>query len=414
MRSVIRGKGGKSLIAGALALVILSASGCVGGLGQGQGNGNGNGKTAISAVGSDPSGTSSASAAAGESALQLAAVGDIMFHNAQLDSARKETGGYDFNPVFEQVKPILEAADIAMANFETTTAGDAEYPYSGYPRFNSPDESLDALKAAGLDVLTTANNHSLDTGRAGVLRTLKTIRERGMDSVGTYASRPESRVLLKEANGIKLAFLSYTESLNGLENLLTAEELDTMVNKADERKIREDVTYAAEHGADLIVAAMHWGNEYERDASEGQRQLAKRLADMGIDLIIGSHPHVIQPSEWLERKDGKKTFVIYSMGNFISNQRLETLDNAYTEDGVIARFDIRKDKQTGETAIRKVDFIPTWVYRDKERGQNEFTYRILPAKEYRDSAELSKEFQARANRSYRDTMAQLGESPDEE
>ncbi|RJE88441.1 CapA family protein [Paenibacillus sp. 1011MAR3C5] len=338
--------------------------------------------------------------------IHLAAVGDIMFHNAQLESARVATGGYDFKPVFEQVKPIIEAADIAIANFETTTAGTDPYKHQGYPRFNSPDEAVDALKEAGFDILTTANNHSLDTGKQGVTRTLDTIQSRGLATVGTYATRPDTRVLLKEVKGIKLAFLSYTESLNGLESLMTPEELDAMVNKVDEAKIQEDVAYAKAQGADLILASLHWGNEYEREPSTGQVNLAQRLSSFGVDIILGSHPHVIQKSEWQQSGD-RNTFVVYSMGNFISNQRQETLDNVFTEDGVIVQFEIRKDKQTGATEIHKVDYVPTWVYRDMEPGQQTFAYRILPAEDYSNSLELSDAFKARIERSYQDTMSQM-------
>ncbi|REK75006.1 CapA family protein [Paenibacillus paeoniae] len=341
--------------------------------------------------------------------IHMVAVGDVMFHNAQLESARLTSGGYDFKPVFEQVKPIIAGADIAIANFETTTAGTDPYRHQGYPRFNSPDEAVDALKDAGFDILTTANNHSLDTGRQGVIRTLDTIKSRGLDTVGTYASRPGTRVLMKEVKGIKLAFMSYTESLNGLESLLTPEELDAMMNKVDEAKMKEDIDYAKEQGADLIVASLHWGSEYEREPSSGQINLAQRLSSFGVDIILGSHPHVIQKSDWLESGD-HKTFVVYSMGNFISNQRQETLDNVFTEDGVIVQFEIRKDKQSGATSIHKVDYVPTWVYRDVEQGQTAFTYRILPAEDYSSNLDLPPAFKARMERSYQDTMSQMGVS----
>lgn len=341
--------------------------------------------------------------------IQLAAVGDIMFHNSQLESALSDSSGYNFKPVFEQVKPIIGQADVAIANFETTTAGKDMFAYSGYPRFNSPDEAVDALQEAGFDLLTTANNHSLDTGKNGIIRTLDTIRDRGMDTVGTYTSRPDSRVLMKEVKGIKLAFLSYTEHVNGLESMLTADELDSMVNVVDEQKMKEDIAYAKAQAADLIVASVHWGNEYEREPSSRQEELAQMLADSGVDIILGSHPHVIQRSEWLDAKGESedKTFVIYSMGNFISNQRAETLDNVYTEDGVIVRFEIRKDMETNETAISKVDYVPTWVYRDKEPGGNVYTYRVLPAEGYKDNTSVSDDFKVRMERSYKDTMSQM-------
>ncbi|UVI28568.1 CapA family protein [Paenibacillus spongiae] len=343
--------------------------------------------------------------------IKLAAAGDIMFHNAQLASGYDaKTNTYRFNSVFDAVKPIISAADLAIANFETTTAGPDTQKYSGYPRFNSPDEVLDAIKYAGFDILSTANNHSLDTGRAGLIRTVQMIRQRGLDTVGTYEKRPDTRVLMKNVKGIKLAFMSYTESANGLEGSLTPEELDTMINMADELKMKEDIQYAKDQGADVIIAFLHWGNEYERTPSKKQEQLAKLLAKAGVDIILGSHPHVIQRSEQLGGRSNN-AFVIYSMGNFISNQRYETLNNAYTEDGVIVLFDIQKNKTTNQTRIINIDYVPTWVYRDMEDGKQAYTYQILPILNYMDSKHISNEFKARMQRSYKDTIMQLEEVP---
>lgn len=404
-----RGKGmwRKRLGAGVISLAIIGAAvgvavwiqGYEGIVGANKGDGESKKPQALTVV---EQGQESEQEKSGDITIQLAAVGDIMFHNTQLESALVDAGSYDFKPVFEVVKPIIEEADVAIANFETTTAGKDKYPYSGYPRFNSPDEAVDALQEAGFDVMTTANNHSLDTGKDGVIRTLDTIRNHAMDTVGTYASRPESRVLMKEVKDIKLAFLSYTEHVNGLESMLTADELDAMINVVDEQKMKEDIAYAKAQGADLIVASIHWGNEYEREPSGRQEELAQMLADSGVAIILGSHPHVIQRSEWLDQ-----TFVIYSMGNFISNQRAETLDNVYTEDGVIVRFEISKNLETGKTVISKVDYVPTWVYRDKEQGGSVYTYRVLPAEGYKDNKSVSDAFKTRMERSYKDTMSQM-------
>src|SRR5690625_1508449 len=176
--------------------------------------------------------------------IQLAAAGDIMFHDSQLESAYDEqTDTYDFTPFFEDVKPILSSADLTIANFETTTAG-PEKEYTGYPQFNSPDEVIDAIKDAGVDVLTTVNNHSLDTGSEGLKRTVQTIQERGIDTVGTYAKNPDSRVLIKEVEGIKFAIIAYTESTNGLGANYPKEELDAMLNLMEKDKIIADIKEA--------------------------------------------------------------------------------------------------------------------------------------------------------------------------
>jgi poly-gamma-glutamate synthesis protein (capsule biosynthesis protein) len=340
--------------------------------------------------------------------ILIAAAGDIMFHQTQLDSAYDVNNKtYDFKSVFEDVKPIISAADLAIANFETTTAGPGR-PYSGYPLFNSPDEVIDTIKYAGFDVLTTANNHSLDTGSEGLKRTVATIQSKGMDTVGTYEKKPESRVLLKEVKGIKVAILSYTESTNGLGGGYAANELNTMINLMDKAAIVNDLRDAKGLGADLIIAFMHWGDEYAEQPNAKQVEYAQVMAEEGANLILGSHPHVIQRSEFIET-EAHSAFVIYSMGNFISNQRKETLDsrNELTEDGIIVTINIRKNNKTNETVIQQIEYIPTWVYRDKEEGQSRYTYRILPVDAFLDSGDLSAVFKQRMQRSRDATAAKM-------
>jgi poly-gamma-glutamate synthesis protein (capsule biosynthesis protein) len=355
--------------------------------------------------------------------ITLAAVGDIIFHMSQINSGYDEqTETFDFDRFFEYVKPVIESADIAVANFEGTTGGSKE-SYKAYPRFNIPDETLDAVKYAGFDILSTANNHTLDTYKEGLIRTLDEIEERGMLSVGTYREKPESRVLYVEEKGIKIAFLSYTYSCNGMEATMTTEDLDAMVNMVNENqvlndktkasKILEDIEEAKTEGADVITAIMHWGNEYQKDPSVAQRELADLMFINGVDIILGSHPHVIQDSKTLEY-DGEKKFVIYSMGNFISNQRQESLDseypsldNFYTEDGIIIKIEIEKDFETGVTTIGEIEFVPTWVYRVKAPPL--FDYDVIPVEEYLKSnmLKLDDYTLSRMERSFRDTMSKM-------
>lgn len=344
--------------------------------------------------------------------VKLAATGDIMFHPSQIEGAYdKSADTYDFKNSFKMVKKIFDAADISIANFEGTTAGNEVYAYQGYPLFNAPDEVLDAIKYAGIDVLSTVNNHSLDTRKAGIIRTLEQIQKRGMDTVGTYASKPETRVLMKEVKGIKIAFIAYTEMVNGLESLLSPADLDAMVNVADDTKIKEDIKYAKENNADVIIAFMHWGDEYSRTQAPRQEKMADMMFTEGVDIILGSHPHVIQPSKNL-KYDGKDKFVIYSMGNFISNQRLETLSpsgiaNAqYTEDGIIVNISIEKKGETGEVSIKGIEYIPLWVYKGiGENGRTEHV--VYPVMEYIESNDLTIKTKERMSRSYNDTMAQM-------
>jgi len=342
--------------------------------------------------------------------IRIAAAGDIMFHDTQLESALdEESGAYDFNPFFEDVQSIFSEADLAMANFETTTAGSAR-EYTGYPIFNSPDETIDAVKNAGIDVLTHANNHSLDTGSDGLKRTAKMIREKGLSSAGSYVEKPDSRVLIEDVKGIKVAILAYTESTNGLGSEYPDEELNAMLNLMRKDIISEDIQEAKDEDADIIIASMHWGIEYDDDPNETQIDFAQFMAEEGVDIILGSHPHVIQKSELIETDD-QQTFVIYSMGNFISNQRQETLDDERTEDGIIVNIDIQKNDETGETNIKNIDYVPTWVYRNKEDGDSKYTYRILPIENFLDATDISKSFIERMEHSLETTISKMEDIP---
>jgi len=357
--------------------------------------------------------TDSKAAAETYTNIRIAAAGDIMFHSTQLESAYDAaTKTYDFKSVFEDVRPIISAADLAIANFETTTASSSDYPYTGYPIFNSPDEVIDAIQYAGFDVLTTANNHSLDTGSKGLKRTVQTLHKKGLDTVGTYDKKPDSRVLIKNIKGIKIAILSYTESTNGLGSQYSADELHAMLNTMDKDQIVNDIREAKELGADLIITFMHWGKEYDETPTKTQVEFAKLMTNEGVNIILGSHPHVIQKSEYIE-VEGGKTFVIYSMGNFISNQRKETLDsrNEKTEDGIIINFDIRKNNRNNVTTIENIEYVSTWVYRNKEAGQSKYTYRILPVETFLNSSDISEAFRKRIKRSLDATVTKMETTP---
>ena len=346
--------------------------------------------------------------------VRIRATGDIMFHPSQLDGAYDyTTDTYDFENSFKAIRDIIREADISIANFEGTTAGNEIYAYQGYPLFNAPDEALDAIKNAGFDILSTANNHSLDTRKAGIIRTIEQIKARGMEPIGTFKEKPETRVLIKDVKGIKFAFLSYTEMVNGLESVLAPEDLDAMVNIIDEAKMKEDIAYAKDNNADVIIAFLHWGDEYSRVQAQRQEILADMLFRSGVDIILGSHPHVIQPTQTLDY-DGKTKFVAYSMGNFISNQRVETLVpygltehvSKYTEDGIIIDIEIEKKGSTKEVSIENINYIPLWVYKGvKENGTAEHV--VYPIMDYIESAELDEDSKARMSRSYADTMAQM-------
>ncbi len=340
--------------------------------------------------------------------IRISAVGDVMGHLSQVNSAYvPETDTYDFTSVFEDVTPYISEADLAIANLETTLAG-SRLPYSGYPMFNTPDSIVDALDQAGFDTIITTNNHSLDTGFGGVNRTVEVIEEKGLDPVGTYASEPDSRVLIKDVQGIKVAILAYTEHLNGVDAAFSPEQVNAQINLISEERIVSDIEEAKASEPDLIISFMHWGDEYQREPNEFQTNYAEFLTREGVDIIFGSHPHVIQGAEFLE-VDGNESVVAYSLGNFVSNQRTETLgeERAATEDGVIFNVDVQKNEQTGETTIQGVDYTPTWVYRHMYEGDSEYTYRILPVESALDSGEFNETYQNRLRRSLEETNSRL-------
>lgn len=318
----------------------------------------------------------------GKTTLTISVVGDIMAHMPQVDAARQDDGTYDFKPVFQDVKPYLEKADIAMGNLETTISND-EIGYTGYPRFRTPEAILEALKYAGFDVITTANNHSLDGVEFGVENTLNKLDEYGFLHTGTARS-PEEReqVLIVEKNDIKIAILAYTYGTNGMEAAVDKEKLTYMVNYLnDEARIKQDIKKAREQGAEVVIGCIHWGDEYVRQPSDTQKQIADRLFSYGMDIIFGSHPHVLQP---MDRKtitdpDGseREVFVIYSLGNFVSNQR-----DRYRDSGVILNLEIVKDYDAQTVGLGKIDYIPTWVHKYTENGK--LHYRILPVADYMD------------------------------
>ncbi|HAE91763.1 MAG TPA: capsule biosynthesis protein CapA [Tissierella sp.] len=343
------------------------------------------------------------------SSINILAVGDIMFHSPQYKAAfNKETKSYDFTPTFRHIKKYVEEADLALGNFETVTAG-AEVGFSGFPRFNTPKESLLALKEAGFDILTTANNHCLDQGKKGIIKTIDNINEYGMKNIGTY-KEPNDNILIEEIKDIKIALLSYTYGLNGLDNALTKEELSYMINRIDEEKIKSDIDRSKSLGADLVVVCIHWGNEYQREPSTYQVELGRNMVEWGANIILGSHPHVIQRTEIIN-KDGKDNFIIYSMGNFLSNQRKENTDNPYTEDGIMVNLNIEKDFITGETIIKNRDYIPTWVYRYRENGK--LFYEILPIDDYIQGeldVAIEQSLKPRLKKSFEDTMDKMIEN----
>ncbi|MGI6098014.1 MAG: CapA family protein [Dethiobacteria bacterium] len=307
--------------------------------------------------------------------VNLLATGDLMFHDSQLEQAlNKDTGEYDFYPSFEVIAPFIQSADFAVANLETTLAGREQQGYSSFPQFNTPESLAGNLKEAGFDLLSTANNHSLDRRELGVYKTIEHLESVGLAFTGTSRSKRERDTpVIKEINGINIAFLAYTYGTNGIP---IPEGKGFLVNLIDEDLIEADIQQARSFGADMVVVFMHWGHEYHTSPSAEQKELARKLVAMGADIILGSHPHVIQPMEFirLEEEDGnvKEGFVIYSLGNFISNQHLlpPYIPTEKVEFGMLLQIKIEKNFAT-ETYIEDVSYLPTWVHRG-------WRHRVLP------------------------------------
>lgn len=308
---------------------------------------------------------------------KLIAVGDIMMHSTQTRSGydvKKQT--YNFDSFFTPVKSILSTGDWVIGNLETPLAGKDAGGYTGYPLFNAPAQLADAAKKAGFNILTTANNHALDRGEKGVIRTIANLRDRKIASTGTARSAAEaSQILISTKNNISLAILAYTYGTNGIP---IPQGKDYLVSLIDEKKIVKDIAKARTKGADIIAISLHFGDEYQRQPNTQQKQLVQNLLKAGADIILGSHPHVVQPYKIFNfpGKNGKtrKAVAIYSMGNFISGQTKN-----YTDLGVIFQVNIRKKITEKTTEITGITPIPTWVHRYPQN--NQMKYRILALKQ---------------------------------
>ena len=278
--------------------------------------------------------------------------GDLMGHGPQIQAAKIDSNNtYDYKPGFRYLQGFIQNADFAVANLEVTLAGP---PYKGYPQFSSPDEYALNMKQLGFDLLVTANNHSQDGGKRGLLRTINTLNNIKIHHTGTFSDTQEfisNYPYITEINGLKIAILNYTYGTNGLT--VTP---PTMVNIIDTLYIRNAIEKARKMGASIVIPVMHWGNEYQRQESPQQRELAHFLADAGCDAIIGMHPHVVQPIKTITSKNGKSVPVAYSLGNFVSNQR-----ERFKDGGILARIKILH--QGSQTRLIQIDYKPFWVHK---------------------------------------------------
>ena len=303
-----------------------------------------------------------------ETSARIMANGDLLYHDIIYISAKKSDGIYDFHENFEYVKPWLKQADLVIGDFEGTVNKD--HYLAGYPLFNAPGEVMDAIKDAGYQVLDLAHNHILDSQIEGVVSTADAIEKAGMTPVGVYTheSRDKAPLLIKEVNGIKVAILAYSYGFNGIEQSISQEDYNRYLSDLDEDKMKAEIE-RAEKEADITIIMPQMGVEYQIEPTEEQKKLYHKMIDWGADIIFGGHPHVVEPAETVE-KNGDKKLIIYSMGNFISNQRIETMqdvENAkWTERGVL--MDVTIKKKSGKTTIETAQAHPSWVSRTPKGG----------------------------------------------
>ncbi|WEV44771.1 CapA family protein [Streptococcaceae bacterium ESL0687] len=335
---------------------------------------------------------------------KITASGDMLYHNIVYGSAW-DGSRYDFDNDYELVKPLISSADLALGDFEGTINPQREL--AGYPIFNAPEEVLSSIKDAGFDVLDLGHNHILDTGLSGLTYTANAIKKAGMDYIGV--SPNDDQILVKDVNGIKIALLAYSYGFNGIEQSISTEDYNKYLKDLNPEKVQAEIKKAKEM-ADFVIVMPQMGEEYRLSPTDEQVNLYHQMIDWGADIIFGGHPHVIEPTEIID-KNGDKKFIIYSMGNLLSNQRYETLENYWTERGVIMDLDLEK---TGDkTSITSIKAHPTWVSREPIPGRyfegyQAYDYQVLLAEDYLPGGKyansLGEEKRSRIETAYQETM----------
>lgn len=290
------------------------------------------------------------------SKITINLVGDLMCYSPQINNCKLINGGYDFNPNFEFIKSYLEDADFTIGNLETTFAGNAR-AYSGYPAFNSPDEYCEAIKNAGFDFLVTANNHSMDSGEEGLMRTIEVIKKNKLGYVGSFIDQNDhDSIRIINIKGIKIAILNYTYGTNGAYPI---ESHKYMLNIVDSTVIHNTIKIAKDKGANFVLVYFHMGLENISEPTQAQIDNVNFALNAGANIVIGAHPHVIGPTKKVFSKSiNDSAFIAYSLGNFLSHQYWR-----YTDAGVILKLTINKNLIKNTIVLDKANYLPTFVYR---------------------------------------------------
>ncbi len=360
------------------------------------------------------------------STANIGSTGDILIHSPLLPANYDEhSKTYNFEKIFTHLTPYIKKLDYSVINLEVTLA---DNNFSGYPLFRSPDNLIDSAKNSGFDMFLTATNHSNDGGASGFTRTIEVLKNKNVDFIGTRLNSDDKKYIIKDINGIKVGMVNYTYgnisgdgviSVNGIPatsvnsrliNVFDYSHLDSFY--AEQANI---ISEMAQSGIDKIIYYMHWGNEYELKPNSTQKAIAQKLCDLGVDVIVGGHPHVIQPMDMLHSDiSGKDTICIYSVGNSVSNQRQEVMDikSGHTEDGVL--FSVQFTKYSDGTVLTSgIDILPTWVH--LYRAQNgKKVYQIVPLDKninWNNSFNLTASTSGveRANKSYNRTIQLLSD-----
>ena len=362
-----------------------------------------------------------------ESTATLAATGDVLMHGPVIKSGLMANGEYDFSSIFTYFADYVTSADYAVVNLETTLAGlDNGYQYKGYPQFNCPDSIVTGLKNAGFDTLLTSNNHSYDTRSIGLRRTQQVIASMGLSNLGTKPAADAPNYLIADVNGIRIGMMCYTyendktpEGKAPNDHKMTPEDAK-LINTFDYsnlplfyEEISKNMADMAAAEVDAVVMFIHWGSEYKIQQNALQTDIAQNLCNLGVDVIIGGHPHVVQPVELLTAADGShKTVCLYSMGNAVSNQRISQMDlkTGHTEDGVL--FSVTFTKYSDGTVILSdANLLPLWVNHHKN-PQGKWIYPILPLdkqiEDWKTQFSLTDGTLQNAQASYDRTMAIVG------
>ncbi len=356
------------------------------------------------------------------------AAGDIVFHGPILNSEtyyNSEEDSYDYAPIFDYCRSLLKQTDISTVTLETSLAG-KDAGYSGYPMFRSPDELADSLSGCGFDMVNLASNHLLDGGDEGLLRTMDVLKEKKLSYMGTRSGKDQKRYEIVDVNGIKVGVISYvyetteeegepsinaipvSEDISPLINSFNYHDLDTfysqMENSFDAMK---------KEGAQYTIAYMHWGTEYQTQQSQEQEEIAQKLCDIGIDALIGSHPHVIQPVDILTSPDsGHQMLCAYAIGNFLSNQQIaymqEELPTGETEDSYLLSLSLSRDSK-GKVSLTKATFTPMWTHRYE--GDNGAVFVVLPVNDTEQLEDMTgiADIKEQADESAARTQAIIGE-----